>query len=241
MRILDWGLVEYESSVARQLEELEAVFAGAEDALIVCTHPPVVTLGRATSDEDIHGWTGAQVASSRGGRATYHGPSQVVLYPIVNLTKRHQRFAARDIHAYLHALENAVVAALHELGLSQAEARAAEVGGISLTGVWAGERKIASIGIAVRKWVSYHGVAINVLNDPLAFSGIRPCGFAPGVMTSLEQEMGRALDFESVKGVFVRSFRRALQAETACGERASGNWETAAHNGGGVIPLFEDR
>jgi lipoyl(octanoyl) transferase len=155
------------------------------------------------------GWKGAIYESSRGGRATYHGPNQVVVYPILDLKKAHRGFKARDVHAYLRALESATVSVIREVGLTSAEARTSKIGEISLTGVWVGERKLASIGIAVRKWITYHGVAINVLNDPSAFVGINPCGFAPSVMSSVERELGCNIDksdfTEICKNVFSSS------------------------------------
>lgn len=192
MIVEDWGLVEYESSSERQLELVDRVAGGEDERLVFVTHPPVVTLGRATRPEDLIGWSGKTVETSRGGRATYHGPNQVIIYPILDLRRERQAFGARDIHAYLRALETAAVEALHELGLKGAEARTSKVGEDLLTGVWVGPKKIASIGIAVRKWVSYHGIAINILHDPRAHQGIRPCGFTSDVMTSLEAELGQA-------------------------------------------------
>ncbi|MBX3020828.1 MAG: lipoyl(octanoyl) transferase LipB [Bdellovibrionales bacterium] len=207
MRIDDWGLVEYQSAVDRQLAAVDDVAGGGEERLIFCTHPPVVTLGRATPSEDLIGWQGSTVESSRGGRATYHGPNQIVIYPILDLRRaRGFGIPARDIHAYLRGLESATVMALRELGMTRAEARTTQVGEISLTGVWIGERKIASMGIAVRKWVTYHGVAINIIDDPKAFVGIRPCGFAADVMTSAEKELGRPLVIEDCKRLFASVF-----------------------------------
>ena len=209
----DWGLIAYEASVTRQLEMVDRVAAGAApERLVLCTHPPVVTVGRGAVAGDIDGWTGSLIESSRGGRATYHGPSQLVIYPILDLKIERAGVRARDVHAYLRAVESATVAALGELGVV-AEARETKVGDISLTGVWTGERKIASLGIAVRKWITYHGVAINIMNDPSAFRGIRPCGFAPEVMTSVEAELGRAVDRDEVTAVFRQSFTRGLGAE----------------------------
>ena len=209
MKFEDWGLIDYESSVRRQLEYVEKTAAAGEDFLIFCTHPPVVTLGRGTEPSDLEGWSGTLIESARGGRATYHGPSQLVIYPILNLKDEKRVFAARDIHAYLRALENATVAVLHEFGLAAAESRTSRVGEVSLTGVWVGEHKLASIGIAVRKWVSYHGVAINVSADAQAFRGIRPCGFQASVMSSVEAELGRPAaraEFAALaRGVFTRA------------------------------------
>lgn len=201
MRVEDWGLIDYETSVERQTRAVDEVAEGGDERLIVCSHPPVVTLGRGTKSGDLQGWTGAVYESSRGGRATYHGPNQCILYPILDL-RRERSFAARDVHAYLRALEAGVVLGLHNLGLSGAEARTSVVDGLSLTGVWIGPRKIASIGIAVRRWITYHGVAINVTEDPLAFSGIQPCGFSRDVMTSIEREL-KSIDSTVAKGSFI--------------------------------------
>jgi lipoyl(octanoyl) transferase len=208
VKVEDWGHIEYESAVAKQLALLESVHAGSEDeTLVFCSHPAVVTLGRGSSPEETAQWKGSVYESSRGGRATYHGPNQLVVYPILDLKRAHHGFKERDVHAYLRALENATVAVVREVGLTAAEARTSKVGEISLTGVWAGEKKIASIGIAVRKWITYHGVAINVTNDPSAFVGIYPCGFAPSVMSSLEKELGCEIDkgdfAEICKGIFL--------------------------------------
>lgn len=207
MKIEDWGLIEYQSAVERQLAAVEAVSGGAEELIVLCNHPPVVTLGRGSTPEDLIGWRGATVETSRGGRATYHGPSQIVIYPIVDLRRAQPE---RDVHVFLRKLEDASVMCLRETGLPDVEVRTAKVGELSLTGVWRGPKKIASIGIAVRKWVTYHGVAINVLSDPSAFQGIRPCGFQTGVMTSVEAELGRAVDLSELKSMYGQIFAKAL-------------------------------
>ena len=208
MQIENWGLVEYESSVKRQLETLERVHDGADEVLIVCSHPPVVTTGRGTKPGDLSGWSGALSESSRGGRATYHGPNQVVIYPIMDLRREHAGLPTKDVHAYLRWLEDRSVATLKHLGLSSAEAREEKnLDGVSMTGVWVGNKKIASIGIAVRKWITYHGVAINIDSDANAFQGINPCGFQSSVMTSLEEQLGRRISRETVIDSITHSFR----------------------------------
>lgn len=212
MRIEDWGLIEYQPSVERQLQTVDEVAEGGEERIVICTHPPVVTLGRATPKEDLIGWTGSTVESSRGGRATYHGPNQIVIYPILDLRRARPGLAGRDIHAYLRTLEQATVGGLREIGLDGCEARTTEQGGISLTGVWIRDKKIASIGIAVRKWVTYHGVAINIVNDPNAFQGIRPCGFSADVMTNAESELGAPLSLGLCKDIFGSVFSRAFES-----------------------------
>lgn len=213
MIVEDWGRIDYESSVERQKILVDRVAGGGEDVLVLCTHPPVVTLGRGHVESDLTGWSGVTLETSRGGRATYHGPNQVILYPILNLQRVDRlNFRPRDVHAYLRSLEAATVAVLDECGLSGAEARTSRVGEISLTGVWIGERKVASIGIAVRKWVTYHGVAINVLNDPTAFAGIRPCGFDREIMTSVEAALGTgvAMDLELFRQSCANVFTKRL-------------------------------
>ncbi len=199
--VLNWGLVDYPSGLERQLALVEQVAAGESEKIIFCTHPPVVTLGRASLAGDLSGWQGDVVSVSRGGRATYHGPSQLVVYPILDLKKPRAHFRSKDLHSYLHALEVWVSRALHSVGVELAKPGRVQIvkEKPSRTGVWVGERKIASIGIAVRKWISYHGVAINLSTDPNAFRGISPCGFTTETMTSVERELGRALTYEQMR------------------------------------------
>ncbi len=210
MRIEDWGLIHYEEATRRQLEAVDEVHNGGPERIIVCTHPPVVTLGRGTKDEDLTGWTGETYATTRGGRATYHGPNQVIIYPIVDLRLAREGLRERDVHAYLRAIEDSCVSVLKKIGLPNAEARTTKSGEISLTGVWIGAKKIASIGIAVRRWITYHGVAINVLHDPAAFKGIQPCGFSSNIMTSIEEELSETINYSLVREEFVGEFARKL-------------------------------
>jgi lipoyl(octanoyl) transferase len=198
MKILDWGEVPYLQALEAQLEAVEKVARAEEtERVVLCSHAPVVTLGRSrSSKQDLIGWSGEVVEVSRGGRATYHGPSQQLIYPILNLAQDHARLKARDIHAYLRCMEEILIRTLHDFGL-KSEARTISVPQpgekpLSLTGVWIGDKKIASIGVAVKKWVTYHGAALNVEEDPRAFSGINPCGFQREVMTSMQKELGEA-------------------------------------------------
>lgn len=210
MKFEDWGKVEYAEACERQLRLVQEVSAGGEERLVFCTHPPVVTKGRGTTAEDMTGWEGSTIESSRGGRATYHGPSQIVIYPILDLTKSRVHLKERDIHAYLRSLEEITAVGLRELGVGKAERRESAPGELSLTGVWVGPKKIASVGIAVRKWISYHGVALNILSDPSAHKGIRPCGFAPDVMTSLEEQIGAPADLNVCKAILKACFQSAF-------------------------------
>ena len=136
-------------------------------------HEPVITLGRGSKREDVAGVTLPVFEIERGGEATWHGPGQVVAYPILLLPE-----GRRDLHRYLRDLEEVV---LRVLGEFQVEGRRES----GKTGVWIGARKVCSIGVAVRRWVTWHGLALNVSNDPAGFLGFNPCGLDPEVMTRL--------------------------------------------------------
>jgi lipoate-protein ligase B len=136
----------------------------------------------------------------RGGQATYHGPGQIVAYPIVKL-----REDRRDLHAWMRALEQAVIDALAEVGLRAGRREGA-------TGVWIdGERKICSIGVAASRWVTYHGLALNVSTDLSHFAAIAPCGFEAGVMTSVEREGGVPFGKLTVATSLQRTLRNGLE------------------------------
>lgn len=194
LSVQDWGLIDYRDALQRQMDLVELVCRElARETVIFCSHPPVVTLGRATREGDVFGWQGSIVEVNRGGRATYHGPNQIVVYPILDLNQR-----GRDLHKYMRSLEQAVVLTMAEFGV-EATGRALrplEEGGDTqeATGVWVGSKKLASIGIGVRKWISFHGLALNVSHDPKAFVGMRPCGFSSETMTSMEEILSAPVD-----------------------------------------------
>lgn len=193
----DWGLIEYSAALDRQLSLVEKVAQEQSPGVIVfCTHPPVVTLGRSSSPSDLMGWQGPVIEVSRGGRATYHGPNQLVVYPIVNLKPARKNRGEREIVGFLRDFEQAIVDTLSLYGVkAQGKSLQKKEGGTEdATGVWINNQKIASLGIAVKKWITYHGAAINLENDPNAFQGLKPCGFQPSVMTNLESQLGQSID-----------------------------------------------
>lgn len=210
----DWGLINYEEALAKQTDLVERVREeNLPGFLIFCTHPPVVTIGRATKPGDVFGWSGPIIEISRGGRATYHGPSQLVVYPILNLTEPRKGRKDREVVGYLRTFENAIVDVLRSyeviaqgksLQKKQADSEADE------TGVWVGPRKLASLGIAVRKWVTFHGAAINLSYDPKAFTGMNPCGFTSETMISLEQILGHPIDHIAFKEKLKMKLLQAL-------------------------------
>lgn len=165
----------------------ERRYGAAPDTLIVCEHDEVITVGRRIAAKDnILDHSLPVVEIERGGDVTYHGPGQLVIYPILQLQE-----GERDLHKYLRHLEQAILDLLAELGLAGTRRE-------SYTGAWVGDRKIASIGIAVRRWVTYHGLALNVATDLSRFALMRPCGLDAAVMTSVSAELGRAVTIDAI-------------------------------------------
>lgn len=198
----DWGLIDYESALQKQLEYVDQVAADDNHPgfLVFCTHPAVVTTGRQTKPEDIFAWQGPVIEISRGGQATYHGPSQVVVYPIINLKKPRAGRGAQEIRGYLRDFEKAIVETLHQYNVPAEGNQTAKV---EDTGVWVetdlGLKKIASLGIAVKKWTTFHGAAINVHHDESAFQGINPCGYKTDTMISLESFLQKKIITDEFK------------------------------------------
>jgi lipoyl(octanoyl) transferase len=212
------GTVEYRAALELQ-ERLRAARQAelVPDVLLTLEHPPVYTRGRRSVAGELpmgEEWYRAQgieiLDTVRGGRVTYHGPGQLVGYPIMRID---------DVIGYLRTIERALVAALAD---AQITARARPEDGPDFTGVWAGERKIASIGVHVARGVTTHGFAINVDNDLQPFSWIVPCGLDGVQMTSVAEETradgaSRSLDDvrASVERRFAEVFRRRAQAVDA--------------------------
>jgi len=180
------GLVPYSDGLALQETLREQRIAGAiPDTLLLLEHPPTYTHGRRSGAEDLplperfYAEKGIEVlATDRGGKVTYHGPGQLVGYPIM---------AAGDVLAYLRTMEDAIIDALAQVGV---RARSRHTEGINYTGVWVEDRKIASIGVHVSRGITTHGFAVNVENELEPFSWIVACGLPDVRMTSLTVEAG---------------------------------------------------
>jgi lipoyl(octanoyl) transferase len=203
------GRMGFETALGMQEDIVAAKNAtpDAPDALLLLEHEPVFTIGRTPDQSSLGDETQLPhpvVKINRGGQATYHGPGQLVGYPLIDLRRRGQ-----DLHRYLRALEEILI----ELCASYGVAAVRREG---LTGVWVGERKLASIGVGVRRWVAMHGFALNVCGDLAAFGSIVPCGIAGVEMTSLARESGRPCTVEDVArragGLFVQRFEALLPA-----------------------------
>ena len=184
LEVIEAGVAPYGDALAWQRALAQARIEGrlAHDLLLLVEHPPVVTLGRsAQATHLLHTDDVPVFEVERGGDVTFHGPGQLVGYPIVDLTAHR-----RDLHWYLRALEQGLIDALATLGVP-AERKP------GYTGVWTsgGARKLASIGVHVKQWVTWHGFALNVTTDLADFTRIVPCGIPAVVMTSVEREGGR--------------------------------------------------
>jgi lipoyl(octanoyl) transferase len=184
--VADLGVMPYADALSLQREAARARLSGAiaDDLLLLVEHPPVITLGRSTKPGNLLATPELLAARGvdlfeveRGGDVTFHGPGQLVGYPIVNLERHTQ-----DLHWYLRRLEEVMVRALAPWGIVATR-------NPGKTGVWVGNRKIASIGVHARQWVTWHGFALNVTTDLSYFDLMVPCGIADVVMTSVEREL----------------------------------------------------
>lgn len=207
MEILDLGRLGYLATYQRQLALHEEVLGGQRpDTLTFVEHDPVLTLGanfheanllRTAAEYEAQGI--AVERTDRGGDVTYHGPGQLVIYPIFDL-RRH----GQDLHRWLRDLEETMLLTLGSFGLTGRRFP-------PHTGAWIGDQKIAAIGVKVRRWVNLHGIALNVSQTPEAFSLIVPCGIQSYGVTSLADQLARSVSLEDVKPVVLRAFQSVFE------------------------------
>lgn len=200
------GLIDYPFALRRQKELFSDVKNGnLESALIICRHYPVITLGRLADKRNILSKPDELKKNridvfciDRGGDVTYHGPGQLIAYPIFNLN-----FLKKDIRFFLRQLEGIVIDFLADFGI-----RASRKDGF--TGVWVNDRKIASIGIAIKNWITFHGVSINIKKKDLSnFLMIRPCGMDIE-MTSMENILEHNIKIDGIINHFVEKFKQEV-------------------------------
>ena len=201
LKVIDLDLVDFQDAWAKQKELFREVKDGRFCAgLIVCRHHPVITISRKAknrenilaSQEELREKGIAIYEVERGGDVTYHGPGQLIAYPVLNLN-----YFKKDIHWFLRYLEELIIRCLNDSGV-----RGERVSG--LTGVWIRHKKIASIGIAVSNWITFHGLSINVKKSDLAnFSLIRPCGMDI-MVTSVESETNEIVHIGDLKQKFLK-------------------------------------
>jgi lipoate-protein ligase B len=212
LAVAELGVVDYDDALAMQTAMLAARLDGRiGDTLLMMEHPHVFTLGRGADERFIAGNpAGVPIRRvSRGGQVTYHGPGQLVGYPILKLEG-----SDRDVTKYLRALEAAMIDALAKFGI---EAGRRE----TMTGVWVGARKIASIGVGLRRWTTWHGFALNVSTDLSYFDSIVPCGIEGCRMTSICEVTNRAVSVREFAGVMRESFARVFNYDETVSVGAS--------------------
>ena len=242
--VMNLGRVDYREAWDLQRSLAGAVSQGAiPDTVLFLEHPPVVTLGRRTDDAELHVPDDAEVEiveTDRGGKSTYHGPGQLVCYPILDLNRH-----GRDVKKYCRDLEEAVIRTLAALGLA-----GERIDG--LTGVWltspsaargsarrepsaaggGGPRKIASIGVHISRWVTTHGYALNVSLDPEPFtSWITACGLEDAAFTTVSRELGRELTVDEVRPAAAQAFAETfgVALEELPAEDGAGLWAQPVH------------
>ena len=182
---LQLGRVEYARALAWQHGLVRMRREGfARDTIITVEHPPVLTVGKDDNPENYARCGITPVQIERGGDVTYHGPGQLVVYFIFNLTRR-----GRDLHKFMDDIQEGIIRTMAEYKLEAAR-------GSENTGVWIDKKKIASIGVAVKHWITFHGTAINLNTDLSAFEQINPCGLESSVMTSLNKHHGKDIDMD---------------------------------------------
>ncbi len=213
LNVMFWGRTDYGTALTRQAELLERRLAGlVPDSLILTEHSPVLTVGRGGTLADLLvppeevNRQGIQIYHvGRGGRITYHGPGQLVIYPVIHLDR-----CGRDVHKYRWLLEEVSIQVLAEFGLHGVRQP-------DKPGVWLGNAKIASIGIQVKKWLTMHGMAVNISDCRDGFRLINPCGINGCSMTSFQQELAGSPPVRQVAAAAVKAFVRVFQYD---------NWTT---------------
>ena len=205
MNILDLGRMSYNSAWDIQKEYHKKVVSGKEpDTLIIVEHEPVYTLGKSANDNHLLQSASEEIQVfriERGGDITFHGPGQIVVYPILDLN----RFV-KSVSWYMRTLEKIIIDTLSDFEI-KAELKD------GLTGVWVGDEKIGAQGVRISRWVTMHGLALNVNTDLRYFDGIIPCGIFDYGVTSMEKLMGRKQDINKVKNTIIKYFNNILSDE----------------------------
>jgi lipoyl(octanoyl) transferase len=224
--LLNLGVTPYTEAWELQRSLAAAVSQGAiPDTVVMLEHPPVVTLGRRTGEQEVHVPEGAQVEvveTDRGGKSTFHGPGQLVCYPILDLNRH-----GRDVKRYCRDLEEAVIRTAGAFGVE-----ASRIEG--LTGVWlqSPPRKLCSIGVHISRWVTTHGYALNVDLDPAPFTDwITACGLEDATFTTMARELGRPVSVDEVRPAAAAALETVFQIafEELPADEGAGLWAQPTH------------
>jgi lipoyl(octanoyl) transferase len=212
LRVERLGRVGHDAAMRLQEDAARRVLDGGAEAVFVLEHEPVYTLGRNASAADVLLSPDRREAlgvslreTDRGGKVTYHGPGQLVGYPVLNLSPER-----RDVKRYVTDLEETLIRTLADWGIAGERSPRRE----RVTSVWVGDEKIAAIGVHLSRWVTTHGFALNVTNEPLPFfRGIVPCGIVDGGVTSMERLLGRSIAMDAVADAWLAHFGEVFGRE----------------------------
>lgn len=198
--VLWLGRVDYERALIWQRKLVKMRRDGlSRDILIMLEHPPVITVGKSGKEENYLKLKDKAVFVERGGDVTYHGPGQLVVYYIFDLSRRD-----KNLHRFMENIQQGIIDTLFEYGVSSKR-------GDEHTGIWVEDRKIASIGIAVKNWVTFHGSAINLNTNLEDFQNINPCGLSSTVITSLKKETGKDINMNDFCTRLVRAYDNVFE------------------------------
>lgn len=200
--LLDIGFRDY-GEVLKLQRELVKKRRTSEihDTLILVEHPDVITLGRRGTMENVLSDQLPVYYIERGGDATYHGPGQLVGYPIASLED-----SKTSVVSFVRKIEEVLIRTVADFGIVASKVE-------KKPGIWVGEKKLASIGIAIQHWITFHGFALNVNTDLQKFYSIKPCGMEPSTMASMQRIVGKEMPFEKVKESIIKNFSDVFQIE----------------------------
>lgn len=200
--LLDLDKIEYERVLAWQQGLVKLRKSGmARDTLIFVEHPPVITVGKDGHEENFKDLKIKPFFIERGGDVTYHGPGQLVVYFIFNLSRR-----GKDLHKFMETIQSGIIAALKQIGIKSNK-------GDEYTGIWVDKKKIASIGVAIKNWISFHGAAINLNTDLSEFKKINPCGLDADIMVSAEKLKNKKIDFKEFKTLLSLEYSKLFKTD----------------------------
>jgi lipoyl(octanoyl) transferase len=204
---IEWlGRINYADGLVIQEDHLQNCLTTGEERILLLEHEPVYTIGRLLDKSSLGEASRLPhpvYETNRGGQATYHGPGQLVGYLVMDLRRR-----GRDLHVYMRTLEAILIDLLDEFGIE-----ACRIDG--KTGVWVQDRKIASIGVGVKKWITMHGFALNVASDMTGFASITPCGIVGVRMTAMSEELRREVSLDEVRRRIDPFFEKHLGVPSA--------------------------
>ena len=200
--VLQLGKVDYDKALHWQHGLVRMRREGmARDTIIMLEHPETITVGRDGHEENYANLKVKPHFIERGGDVTYHGPGQLVAYYIFNLTRR-----GRDMHLFMDQVQQGIIGALSEIGIEA-------VKGDEHTGLWVEGKKIASIGLAVKNWITFHGSAINLNTDLTEFKAINPCGLESSTMISAEKLLGKKVDIDHFRSLLWKQYNRIFETD----------------------------